>query len=247
MEAEGWQGVQLPGFVRSLERNEEFNFACHKGVRCFTECCRLLELAITPYDILRLRRATGLHSRIFLEKYVIIEREHDEVFPRLYLTMVDDGRGSCPFVSPDGCSVYYHRPGACRVYPLGRAAKQSVSGGIEERFVLVKEEHCRGFEEEASQTAEQYNIDQGMLDYNSFNDALASLLHNSKALQDFTPTKAQQELFLLALFNLDEWRAMLVQGAYPSIDANTAQTMGQSTDEELLLFSVKWLRQSFFG
>ena len=31
-----------------------FTFACHPGVPCFTECCRELDLALTPYDVLRL-------------------------------------------------------------------------------------------------------------------------------------------------------------------------------------------------
>lgn len=247
MGLDGWQDEQLPGFVHKLDRDEKFTFACHKGVGCFTECCRLLDLALTPYDILRLRRATGLDSRGLLDRYVIIEQETDGAFPRLYLTMVDDGRGSCPFVSSNGCSVYQHRPGACRVYPLGRAARQDKSGKIEEQFVLVKEEHCRGFEEDTCQTAEHYSIEQGMTEYCVFNDALAALLHNEKTCQEFTPTTTEKELFLLVLYNLDEWRSILLRGAYDSIDSNTAHTVGQSADEDLLLFSLKWLSKKIFG
>lgn len=247
METEGWQGDQLPGFVHSLNKGEVFNFACHIGVCCFTECCRLLDLTLTPYDILRLRRATSLDSREFLEKYVIIEQEPDESLPRLYLTMIDDGRGSCPFVSPNGCSVYQHRPGACRVYPLGRAVRQDKSGKIEEQFVLVREEHCRGFEENIPQTAERYSIGQGMTEYCAFNDAFAALLHHEKTCQGLTQATTEKELFLLVLYNLDEWRSILLRGAYDSIDSNTAHTMGQSSDEDLLLFSLKWLSKKIFG
>ena len=247
MGPDGWQGDQLPGFVHSLNKGEEFKFACHKGVSCFTECCRLLELTLTPYDILRLRRATGLDSREFLEKYVIIEQEPDESLPRLYLTMIDDGRGSCPFVVSNGCSVYEHRPGACRVYPLGRAARQLQSGKIEEHFVLVKEEHCRGFEESTPQTAERFSLDQGMTEYCTFNDALANLLQHGKVYSDSAEAQRKTELFLLALYNLDEWRAMLTLGAIDSIDAGTAQAMAKSTDEELLIFSFKWLSERIFS
>ena len=247
MGLDGWQDEQLPGFIHKLDRDEKFTFACHKGVGCFTECCRLLDLALTPYDILRLRRATGLDSRVLLDRYVIIEQETDGAFPRLYLTMVDDGRGSCPFVSPNGCSVYQHRPGACRVYPLGRATSRDRSGKIEEQFVLLKEEHCRGFEENTPQVAERYGIEQGMTEYFLFNDALAALLHNEKTCQGFRPTTTEKELFILAIYNLDEWRGILLRGTYDSIDSNTAHTMGKSTDEELLLFSLNWLSERIFG
>ena len=110
----------LPRHITKLGRSETFTFSCHKNVKCFTECCRMLELALTPYDVLRLRLATGLTSGQLLDEYIIIEQDQGEPFPRLYLTMVDDGRASCVFVSAQGCTVYPHRPSACRAYPLGR-------------------------------------------------------------------------------------------------------------------------------
>ena len=123
-------GIDSHGYPKLICRNmspasmavRSFTFACHPGVPCFTDCCRMLELALTPYDVLRLRKATGLTSRELLENYIITEQDPGEPFPRFYLTMVDDGRASCVFVSPQGCTVYPHRPSACRAYPLGRAA-----------------------------------------------------------------------------------------------------------------------------
>ena len=212
---------QFPDFVQSLERGTSFNFACHKGLSCFTECCRLLELALSPYDVLRLRRATGLSSSEFLDRYVIVEQEEGEAFPRLYLTMMDDGRGSCVFVSPNGCTVYEHRPGACRAYPVGRAAKLLKSDAIDEQFVLVKEGHCLGFKEAAAQTAKQFCLDQGMTDYNRFNDAVSSIMQHEKVRCGFMPSQAQKELILLTLFDLDRWRLMLMRGEHDSIDVET--------------------------
>ncbi len=51
-----------------LEDNS-FSFACHPGLSCFTECCRDLRLALTPYDILRLKNRLGLASNDFLDQY----------------------------------------------------------------------------------------------------------------------------------------------------------------------------------
>ena len=33
----------------------KFSFACHPDVPCFTKCCSDLDLALTPYDVLRLK------------------------------------------------------------------------------------------------------------------------------------------------------------------------------------------------
>lgn len=246
MTGDGILTGKFPDFVEILASGSAFNFACHKGLRCFTECCRLLDLALTPYDVLRLRRATGLSSGEILERYVIVEQEAGEAFPRLYLTMIDDGRGSCVFVSPNGCTVYDHRPGACRAYPVGQGAMRQASGAIDRHFVLVQEDHCQGFEETATQTAEQYCIQQGLADYNTFNDAVASVLHHEKIRQGFIPSPVQQELFLLMLFDLDRLRAMLLKGEFESLDSKTAEITGQGTDEALLLFAIKLLEERLF-
>jgi hypothetical protein len=238
---------RLPDFVQRLDRGTAFSFACRSQLSCFTECCRLLELALTPYDVLRLRRATGLSSGEFLERFVIVEQEDDDVFPRLYLTMIDDGRGSCPFVSQLGCTVYEHRPGACRAYPVGRAAIRRESGVIDEDFVLVKEEHCQGFEDAASQTAEQYCLAQGLPLYNYFNDLTGTILQHHKARRGMVLSPAERDLFLLVLYDLDRLRTLLDNGDFSPITPATARDLHSSSDEDLLLFAVSWLKDRLFG
>ncbi len=238
---------QLPDFVHPLGRGSAFNFACHQGLNCFTECCRLLDLALTPYDVLRLRRATGLNSGEFLERYVIIENEEGEAFPRLYLTMIDDGRGSCVFVSPHGCTVYEHRPGACRAYPVGRAAVRTTAGAIEERFVLVEEEHCLGFRESASQTGEDYCSNQGLSDYNRFNDLTTRLLQHDKVRQGMILSSQEKDLFLLTLYDLDRFRMLLHNKEFADITPETAGDLSSKPDEALLLYAMAWLEDRFFG
>jgi hypothetical protein len=238
---------RLPDFVQRLDRGTAFSFACRRQLNCFTECCRLLELALTPYDVLRLRRATGLSSDKFLERFVIVEQEDDEVFPRLYLTMIDDGRGSCPFVSQEGCTVYEHRPGACRAYPVGRGVIRRESGVIDEDFVLVREEHCLGFEEAASQTAEEYCLGQGLPLYNHFNDLTGAILQHRKVRRGMVLPPAEKDLFLLVLYDLDRLRTMLEDGEFSAIDPVTALKMRSSSDEDLLQFAVSWLKDRLFG
>jgi Fe-S-cluster containining protein len=237
----------LPEHVTRLDGGQTFSFACHADVKCFTDCCRMLELALTPYDVLRLRKATGLSSTELLDEYIIIEQDPGEPFPRLYLTMVDDGRASCVFITPHGCSVYPHRPSACRAYPLGRAAVRTGNGGISEHFVLVRENHCLGFLESARQTPIQYSTNQELTAYNRFNDEVIRILQHDAIRKGFIPSQKQSELFVLALYNLDAFREMLNNDDLESTALSLAEKARLQNDEELLLFAIDLVHRQLFA
>lgn len=237
----------LPKNVKRIEKEETFHFACHPAVSCFTDCCRQLELALTPYDVLRLKKGCGLHSEEFLDRYVIIEQEEHETFPRFYLTMVDDGRASCVFVSDAGCTLYQDRPGACRAYPLGRAAIRQADDTMEEFFVLLQESHCQGFHEQQEQNGTTYSTEQGLTIYNRFNDAVAAILQHDQIRQGKRLSENQIEQFILALYNLDQFRTLLFAGQLPGttqLDDTTRHRLAD--DEELLLYAIDWLKKRLF-
>lgn len=238
--------VPLPEYVSRIEGDQVFAFSCHPGVPCFTECCRMLELALTPYDVLRLRKATGLSSEALLAEYIIIEQEPGEPFPRFYLTMVDDGRESCVFVGKSGCTVYGHRPAACRVYPLGRAARRIDHGGITEHFVLVRENHCQGFLEPQRQTPVQYSLDQELTIYNRYSDMVATVLQHPAIRQGFIPAPPQVELFTLALYNLDTFRNLLLADRLAQVRLTSSEKAQLQDDEQLLIFGVETVRRHLF-
>jgi Fe-S-cluster containining protein len=207
----------------------------------------MLELALTPYDVLRLRRATQLRSAEVLEKYIIVEQDTGEPFPRFYLTMVDDGQASCVFVSPEGCSVYPNRPGACRSYPLGRAATRVSDNTITESFILMKEKHCCGFSEPNHQNAVQYSKAQGLDLYNNSNDSVAQILQHESIRQGFVPSPKQVELFTLAIYNIDTFRDLYLAGKIKSTSSSAERLTHCDTDEQLLKFSISWLKQQLFN
>lgn len=241
------QPPMLPRHITKLGRSETFTFSCHKNVKCFTECCRMLELALTPYDVLRLRLATGLTSGQLLDEYIIIEQDPGEPFPRLYLTMVDDGRASCVFVSPQGCTVYPHRPSACRAYPLGRAVVRCENGSMEEHFVLMQEAHCQGFAEPAPQNAVQYSTDQELVVYNRFNDAIATIVQHDLIRKGLILSAKQIDLFILALYNIDTFREMMVDNRLDPLSlTDSEKNRLVRDDEKLLLFGIEWLQQQLF-
>lgn len=237
---------ELPCQVRPVKPEETFAFCCHRRVSCFTECCRELELALTPYDVLRLRRATALHSARLHERYIIEEQEPSAPFPSFYLTMVDDGRASCVFVRPEGCSIYPNRPGACRTYPLGRGTVKH-ENILHEQFVLLREPHCRGFEQESVQTAQTYMKSQELAPYNRFNDLLAEITQHEQIRRGMRPSAEQIRRYKLALFDLDTFREKLHRNEFDIPAGLHYQPLDDSDDENLLEFSMKWIKNQLFG
>lgn len=185
-------------------------------------------------------------SKLF-ENFIITEHETNEPFPRFYLTMVDDGRASCVFVTESGCTVYNHRPAACRTYPLGRAVTRSENDGLEEHFVLLREPHCRGFAEAKEQDCSQYTKEQGLAVYNRFNDAVAAILQHDIIKEGFIPSKEQVELYTLALYNIDTFRKKIFSDEILSVQLTASQKRQLQGDEQLLLFAIDWLYEKLYS
>jgi len=239
----------LPENFRKLGEEEQFCFRCHPGVSCFTECCRQIDLALTPYDALRLSRGLGLSTSDFLERFALIEQEEGQVFPHVFLALIDDGRASCPFVGPQGCTVYPDRPGACRTYPLGRGACLTPDGGRQEIHVLLQEPHCKGFLAEESQNLREWNQDQNLAAYNAMNDEVMAILQHRQIKNGFRPDGQQIEAYLLALYNLDAFRADVLSGTLSPILPLSAQEKKELADDDaaLLRFGIRWLSHALFG
>lgn len=230
---------KLPEHVRSIDRQSSFRFSCHPGVACFNECCHQLDLALSPYDVLRLKQALGLSSELFLDRYALVE-EDDSSFPVVYLAMVDDGRASCPFVAEGGCTVYAERPAACRLYPVGRAAQCRDDGCIDDMLVLLTENHCQGFADSSEHSIDTWLDDQGLSPYLAANDRY--LLLTSQLLDQVGSAQIKKGLdtFLFALYNLDQFRQALISGELGSAGLDVGYEMIRH-DEELLVIAAAWL------
>ncbi|MEW5723095.1 MAG: YkgJ family cysteine cluster protein [Thermodesulfobacteriota bacterium] len=222
-----------------------FKFACHQGVACFNRCCADLTLGLTPYDVLRLRTRLGLGSGEFLEKFTEpLTGEHDR-FPRVRLRMAHGPGRPCPFVQPAGCSVYEDRPGACRIYPLGRG---SARGG-RETFFLVKEDHCRGFDEDRTWEAAEWMKDQGLAEYNKYNDQWMEIITSRKPLGPPEHQVRKMQMFSMVSYNLDRFRDFVFGSRFLAlfrIGAELAERL-KTEDPVLLELGFEWLNFSLFG
>lgn len=241
--------MHFPENVTKLCGKKRFSFGCHPKVSCFTECCRELELALTPYDVLCLCRELRMSSGEFLKRFAVIEQDADNGFPGVYLGMVDDGRASCPFISESGCRVYKSRPGACRAYPVGRGVTLDAQGGVREIFVLLREEHCQGFAESHSRNVAEWFENQGLIEYNALNDEVLGLLYHEKMRQGRNLLQKEKDTYLLALYRLDEFRKMVSAPAFYKkyLPDNEERKSVLADNITLLRFGIHWLQNVLFA
>jgi hypothetical protein len=237
-----------PEFMEPLTGGK-FRFACHPGVSCFTSCCADLNLVLTPYDVLRLKTALGIPSGQFLERCTADDIRYNSGLPVLILKMGDDPKRKCPFLSPAGCSVYADRPGACRLYPVGRAARYA-GRTLQEEYFLVKESHCLGFGEAREWTVQEWLADQGLEAYDEMNALWMGINRGVAGGQSLSPVTGDKlKMYFMACYNLDQFRRFVFESRLLQmfrIDNDTL-TRIRASEMELLKFAFAWVEFSVFG
>ena len=228
---------------------DDFQFACHPGVPCFNQCCRQLNLMLTPYDLLRLKNRLGMSASDFIELHTDVQSGQNG-WPVPMLKMADNAERTCPFLSDQGCTVYQDRPGACRTYPLGRAARGGAAGGpTEEEFFLVREAHCRGFEQDRRWTPAAWTQDQGLEPYLAMNDLFLPLITRQPPPSDPAVIQKKFNMFFMACYNLEAFGNFVLKsslGTRFNIPAQRLQAMA-GDELELLRFAFDWLGFAIFG
>jgi len=214
-------------------KDTKFKFKCHKGVKCFTQCCSKIDILLTPYDVLRMKNRLGISSEEFLETYTYMEIEKKISHPFAMLKMMDDPEKKCPFVKSDGCTIYTDRPANCRYYPIGQASmrKGKEKGSEhEEFFFFIREPHCLGYQEEAEWTIESWRLDQEVDLYDEMNREWKEIqLRQNLPGHGLDPNKQAQ--IYTAFYDLDRFNS-------------TERKMEQIKNDEIALmnFGVKYAK-----
>ncbi len=231
-------------------REDRFRFNCDKTLSCFTRCCANLNLVLTPYDILRLKKRLGLPSALFLDKHTTASIDGAYGVPVVKLKMNEDENKQCPFVFPEGCSVYEDRPGACRVYPLGRAASKNREGfKAGEFYFIVKEPHCLGFDEKREWTVDEWIKDQGLDQYNAMNGSFLDITAGKRAKTIRALSDQKLQMFYMACYSIDDFRCFIFETTFLNrFDIPKDVLARIKTDDiELMVFASRWLKFSLFG
>jgi Fe-S-cluster containining protein len=226
-----------------LTPESRFKFRCHPGVPCFTECCGKTTIILTPYDILRLKERLGITSGELLEAYTRRE-EHDKSGLPLVVMDMPRFEGRCPFVRPvTGCQVYQDRPATCRYYPVGQGLLITEEG-LDEFYFLIKEEHCKGFEEDAEWTVQSWKEDQGADYYDDMNKEWKAMLLRRSSVGKPDTDEPTKNLFYMVMYDLDQFRRFIFKSRFLqlfNVDENTLRRIYED-DLELLQFGYNYLK-----
>lgn len=234
-----------------LGPENRFSFSCHKDVPCFTQCCRGINITLTPYDVIRLKNRLDLSSEEFLALYTEPQLLEKTDLPMITLKMMDDEQHSCPFVRDDGCIVYSDRPTTCRYYPLGVAAlshKEEEADG-EDFFFMIKEPHCLGFEENKEWTVDEWRRDQMVTMRDKINAGWTDLVVRKRSFPaNIKLAEPSKKMFFMASYNIDKFREFVFSSSFLDryeISGALIETV-RDDDIELLNFAVSWLKWVLF-
>ncbi len=239
-----------------LTLDSRFNFECGPDLECFTRCCRGINIALTPYDIIRMKKRLDLDSEQFLAIYTKPELLEKTDLPVPILKMLDDEEGQednppCPFVREEGCLIYEDRPAACRYYPLGRATMRPKDGDkTEEFFFFVREPHCKGFDREKDWSVKEWRIDQGVEIHDEINAGWNELVVRKRSFPpNIKITEPAKRMFYMVCYNLDQFRRFVFESSFLTMNPLDEKTLEiiREDDVELLKIGTTWLTGVLFS
>ncbi|MCL1980421.1 MAG: YkgJ family cysteine cluster protein [Proteobacteria bacterium] len=237
---------------RTLISDGTFQFNCHAGVSCFRSCCRNVDLLLFPYDVLVLKNHLHLTSAEFLRAHTRICAGSHPFFPGLQLKMAEDERRPCPFLTEAGCSVYAHRPSACRTYPLERGVEcPGNNQPLRIHYFLTHHPYCQGHFEERRYSTKQWERDQLLDEFNQYNDLWASV----DALFATNPWAGEgvagpyQQLAFMVCYNIDDFRSYVADHDLLSRLRLSKEDKRRikKDDGALLRFGFDWLKAILAG
>lgn len=229
-----------------LGLNSRFKFKCYPGISCFTECCGRIDIALTPYDIVRIKKRLGITSAEFLSLYTRSEIDEKSGLPLVFLRMPPETNNKCLFVTPEGCTIYSDRPAACRYYPIGQATLQREEGlgGIEEFYFLIKEPYCKGHEEDTEWTVASWRVDQEPDLYDEMNREWKAMMLRRDAEARSAIDEKKQTMFYMASYDLDNFRRFVLESRFLDIFDVDPETIAAIKDDDVALmkFGFNYLK-----
>ena len=135
------------------------------------------------------------------------------------------------------------------MYPLARAVSRSrKTGKVTEHFALIKEPHCRGFEQETTQTVRQWIENQKIAGYNEMNDMLMEIISMKNHTIPSPLDMKSSHSFYIALYDLDRFRPHIFEKGLLDdfhLDSDILEAV-KNDDVELLKIGHRWIKQMLF-
>ncbi len=114
-----------------------------------------------------------------------------------------------------------------------------------------KEAHCHGHNEPRSLTIEEYRQEQGVTEYDDLGRGWRQLVLKKKSTGPVVgaPSKRSLQLWFMACHDLDRFRDFVASSAFNEVYDIPWDEMQKflGTDNELMLFAFRFLRQVMFS
>jgi uncharacterized protein len=246
--------VSIPGspvVPNMVDGSHKIQFSCHKGIGCWNACCSNIDISLTPYDVLRLKKRLSTSSTQFLRDYTVpYEMEKDGLAGVKFRPV--DGGTACRFMTPEGCSVYEDRPTACRYYPVAVLSMRKQDEYTDtQSYALVKEEHCKGHEVARSLTIDEYRKEQGVEEYDELARGWRQLVLKKKSAGPSigAPSLKSRQLFFMSCYDVDTFRDFVASEAFGKLFklGTEEKALLMADDVELMQFAFRFLKQVLFG
>ena len=240
-----------PVVPQTFDAAKVIQFQCRKGIGCWNACCSNIDISLTPYDILRLKRRFDISSGAFLQKYTVPYELEENSIVGVKLRPVENGT-ACQFMTPEGCSVYSDRPTACRYYPVALLSlRRQDEYSDQTSYALVEEPHCLGHKEPRPISVEAYRKEQGLDEYDEQARGWRQLILKKKSSGPSIgkPSKRSLELFFMVCYDIDRFSQFVASEGFSDIYDLPAQEMLDilCDDSKLMQFGFRLLRQVLFG
>jgi hypothetical protein len=135
------------------------------------------------------------------------------------------------------------------MYPLVRAISRSrKTGSVREHFNLLKEPHCRGFDQDKCQTAHEWVASQGLAMYNQMNDMLMEIISLKNLYLPGSLDSQSRHIFHVALYDLDTFRGKILrEGLLDNLHLDTElRDTIKNDDVALLKLGHRWVKHILF-
>lgn len=240
-----------PVLPQTFDDSKVIQFQCRKGIACWNACCSNIDISLTPYDILRLKRRFEINSGAFLQQYTLPYEMEQSSIAGVKLRPVTDGT-ACQFMTPEGCSVYQDRPTACRYYPVALLSLRRQDESTDRAsYALVEEPHCLGHQEPRRISVADYRQEQGLEEYDELARGWRQLILKKKSSGPSIgkPSKRSLELFFMVCYDLDRFSQFVASDGFSDIYDLPAQELKDilCDDVALMQFGFRLLRQVLFG
>lgn len=218
-------------------RGRTIRFQCRPGLPCFNTCCKDVNIFLSPYDILRMKNRLDTSSTTFLEKHTRTLLPGAGKIPIIQLTMREEDN-QCPFVTPEGCSIYEDRPWACRMYPLDKCEETG------EYSFIVSEDRCLGQKEPKEWVIQDWFHDQGLAPYEVMDERFKIVTQYPRLAEAGIDHPQVQGMFRMACYDLDTFRRFVFETKFLDmfdLEEQIVETV-KNDDVALLDLALRWVR-----